>query len=57
MVRKKEKPKDSPVVAMLERPNLPPPVTVGGGGKIIVKVSGRLRQMSALDNVVIERID
>lgn len=39
----------------IERPKLPSPVKVGGGGKIVVKVSGRLKVTSPDPLVVIER--
>lgn len=45
------------MVEKLPRPKLPPPVKVGGGGKIVIKVSGRLTQKAQGDNAVIERID
>lgn len=41
----------------IERPKLPPPVKVGGGGKIVVKVSGRLKQISTDPKVKVERIE
>lgn len=45
------------MVEKIERPKLPPPVKVGGGGKIVVKVSGRIKQTSTNPNVKIERIE
>ena len=45
------------MVEKIKRPKLPPPIQVGGDGKIVVKVSGRLKQISTLSNVKIERID
>jgi len=45
------------MVEKIKRPNLPPPVEVGGGGKIVVKVSGKLKQISADPKVKVERID
>ena len=39
----------------IERPKLPPPVKIGGGGKIVVKVSGRMKITSSDSRVVIER--
>ena len=42
----------------IEKPKLPPPVKFGdGGGKIVVKVSGRLKQISQNPGVKIERMD
>ena len=45
------------MVEKLERPKLPSPVKSGGGGKIVVKVSGRLKQISTDPNVRVERIE
>ncbi|KKN15904.1 hypothetical protein LCGC14_0981270 [marine sediment metagenome] len=43
------------MVEKIERPKLPPPVKIGG--KIVVKVSGRLKQTSTDPRVVVERVD
>ena len=45
------------MVEKLERPKLPSPVTVGGNGKIVVKISGRLAQVATQANVKVERIE
>ena len=45
------------MVEKFKRPKLPPPIQVGGDGKIVVKVSGRLQQRSTDEKVIIERID
>ena len=43
----------------IERPKLPSPVKIGGGGagKIIVKVSGRNKVVAGKADIVIERIE
>jgi len=45
------------VAEKIERPKLPSPVNVGGGGQIVVKVSGKLRQISTDPKIKVVRID